>query len=217
MAAVGWTRRTIRWPRVRGDDVVQVLVACVRSCGGWDTADAAARGTARGAVSCGVLRGTRRSARAPARRFRHSRRGGYFTTSSRASTAWAISSNMGSLDYTIDRQTASANSDVDGPFRRGSACVHALACGASRGRAPAITRDAAAPFVDVVQHQHRGQAAGPWGWRLFWPAIVGRAAVHRFEHADVRAQIRRADHGRVRRPSPRTGPRRCRHRGWAGP
>ena len=57
--------------------------ACVRSCGESDRADAAARGRTRAAASCAARRGTRRSARGPARRI-----------SSRARTAWEISSSI---------------------------------------------------------------------------------------------------------------------------
>ncbi len=89
----------------------------------------------------------------------------------------------------IERQTASANSEVDAVPPRS----RVRTCPAARTRRSAVMmRVGRRPFVDVPQHQHRRQQQRG-RVRDVLPGDVRRAAVHRFEDADLGAQVRGAD------------------------
>ena len=130
-----------------------------------------------------------------------------------------MSSSMNASDYStgaqaMARQTASANSNVDvvpprSRVREMPRRQHRVECRHDpvRGRHP--RRCAAASCT--------ADSSSAIGIREVLAGDVRRAAVHGFEHAHLRAEIRRPDHAEPADQARRTDPTRCRRTGSASP
>src|SRR4030095_6786461 len=119
----------------------------------------------------------------------------YRDTSSRESTALVISSSINSPDYTI-RSRGEPTADGGGELRGGGGTGEiARADLVVTQHLTERPRDAVGDRVlaDVAQHQQRREQEARGG-RHALAGDVGRAAMHGFDHAALRAQVRPGHH-----------------------